>query len=105
MAALLALVATTLTSFLPILNKRLLRDARPARRNPAAHPVLGHFFAWEHSVLLYGASAPRRWHLCRSAGGFRAPQLGSHAAFDHRARACRCVAGQPPAHLQSCLYA
>ena len=30
MAALFALVATVLTSFLPILNKRLLRDARPA---------------------------------------------------------------------------
>ena len=30
MAALLALVATILTSFLPILNKYLLRDARPA---------------------------------------------------------------------------
>src|SRR5438132_5442421 len=30
MAALFALVATLLTSFLPILNKRLLRDARPA---------------------------------------------------------------------------
>ncbi len=30
MAALLALVATILTSFLPILNKRLLQDARPA---------------------------------------------------------------------------
>ncbi len=30
MAALLALVATLLTSFLPILNKHLLRDARPA---------------------------------------------------------------------------
>ena len=30
MAAFLALVATILTSFLPILNKRILRDARPA---------------------------------------------------------------------------
>lgn len=30
MAALFALVATVLTSFLPILNKRILRDARPA---------------------------------------------------------------------------
>ena len=30
MSTLLALVATVLTSFLPILNKRILRDARPA---------------------------------------------------------------------------
>lgn len=30
MSVLLALVATILTSFLPILNKRILRDARPA---------------------------------------------------------------------------
>jgi hypothetical protein len=30
MSALLALVATLLTSLLPILNKRILRDARPA---------------------------------------------------------------------------
>ena len=44
MAALLALVATTLTSFLPILNKRLLRDARPALVawvvNAASLPIL-----------------------------------------------------------------
>jgi hypothetical protein len=31
MPALFALVATALTSFLPILNKQLLRDARPAQ--------------------------------------------------------------------------
>ena len=31
MAALFALVATVLTSFLPILNKRILHDARPAQ--------------------------------------------------------------------------
>ena len=44
MAALLALVATTLTSLLPILNKRLLRDARPALVawvvNAASLPIL-----------------------------------------------------------------
>jgi drug/metabolite transporter (DMT)-like permease len=44
MAALLALVATVLTSFLPILNKRLLRDARPALvawvTNAASLPIL-----------------------------------------------------------------
>jgi len=44
MAALLALVATILTSFLPILNKRLLRDSGPALVawiiNAASLPVL-----------------------------------------------------------------
>src|SRR5215471_16159393 len=44
MAALLALVATALTSWLPILNKYLLRDARPAlvawTINAASLPVL-----------------------------------------------------------------
>src|SRR5260221_2078933 len=44
MAALLALVATLLTSFLPILNKHLLRDARPALvawiTNAASLPIL-----------------------------------------------------------------
>ena len=45
MAALLALVATILTSFLPILNKRLLRDSGPALVawiiNAASLPILG----------------------------------------------------------------
>jgi len=45
MAALLALVATILTSLLPILNKRLLRDSRPAVVawiiNAASLPILG----------------------------------------------------------------
>jgi len=44
MAALLALVATVLTSFLPILNKRILRDTRPAlvawAINAASLPIL-----------------------------------------------------------------
>ncbi len=44
MAALLAFVATILTSFLPILNKRLLQDARPALVawivNAASLPIL-----------------------------------------------------------------
>src|SRR5216683_7185600 len=44
MAAFLALVATILTSFLPILNKHLLRDARPALVawvvNAASLPIL-----------------------------------------------------------------
>ena len=44
MPALFALVATILTSFLPILNKRILRDARPALvawiTNAASLPIL-----------------------------------------------------------------
>src|SRR5260221_14680567 len=44
MATLLALVAMILTSFLPILNKRLLQDARPALVawiiNAASLPIL-----------------------------------------------------------------
>lgn len=44
MSALLALVATILTSFLPILNKHILRDARPALVawvvNAASLPIL-----------------------------------------------------------------
>lgn len=44
MAALFALIATVLTSFLPILNKQLLRDARPALVawiiNAASLPIL-----------------------------------------------------------------
>lgn len=44
MAAFLALIATILTSFLPILNKRLLRDAHPAQVawvvNAASLPIL-----------------------------------------------------------------
>ena len=44
MAAFLTLMATFLTSFLPILNKRLLRDARPAYvawiTNAASLPIL-----------------------------------------------------------------
>ncbi len=44
MSVFFALVATMLTSFLPILNKRLLRDARPAQvawiTNAASLPIL-----------------------------------------------------------------
>jgi drug/metabolite transporter (DMT)-like permease len=44
MAAFLALIATVLTSFLPIVNKHLLRDARPALvawiTNAASLPIL-----------------------------------------------------------------
>src|SRR5260370_33407329 len=43
MSALFALVATVLTSFLPILNKRILHDARPAMvawvTNAASLPI------------------------------------------------------------------
>src|SRR5258708_36071221 len=44
MSALFALIATILTSWLPILNKRILRDTRPAQVawiiNAASLPVL-----------------------------------------------------------------
>lgn len=57
MSALLALVATVLTSFLPILNKRLLRDATPARVtwaiNVASLPILavGTFLLTQCSII------------------------------------------------------
>ena len=57
MSALLALVATVLTSFLPILNKRLLRDATPARVtwaiNAASLPLLavGTFLLTQCSIV------------------------------------------------------
>ncbi len=56
MAALFALVATVLTSFLPILNKHILRDARPALvawiTNAASLPLLavGTWFLTQCSI-------------------------------------------------------
>src|SRR5229473_321584 len=64
MAAFLALIATVLTSFLPILNKHLLRDARPALvawiTNAASLPILaaGTFLLTQCSLISrQGASA------------------------------------------------
>ena len=60
MAALLALVATILTSFLPILNKHLLRDARPALvawiTNAASLPILaaGTFLVYCGTAAVWG---------------------------------------------------
>ena len=69
MAAYLALIATVLTSFLPIVNKHLLRDARPALvawitnaasllaypggGNAPAHAVLDYLAAWKNSIVLH----------------------------------------------------
>jgi uncharacterized membrane protein len=64
MAALLALVATLLTSLLPILNKRLLRDARPVLVawvvNAASLPILlaGTLLLTECSVTSLHGSIP-----------------------------------------------
>jgi len=64
MSALLALAATILTSFLPILNKRLLRDARPALVawvvNAASLPILlaGTLLLTQCSVTSWHGSIP-----------------------------------------------
>ena len=64
MAAFLALNATILTSFLPILNKHLLRDARPALvawiTNAASLPILaaGTFLLTQCSLTSLHGSIP-----------------------------------------------
>lgn len=64
MAAFLALIATVLTSFLPILNKHLLRDARPALvawiTNAASLPILaaGTFLLTQCSITSLHGSIP-----------------------------------------------
>lgn len=64
MAAFLALIATFLTSFLPILNKRLLRDARPALVawivNAASLPILalGTLLLTQCSITPLDGSSP-----------------------------------------------
>lgn len=61
MSALFALVATVLTSFLPILNKYLLRDTRPAFvawiTNTASLPILalGTLFLTQCSITWHGS--------------------------------------------------
>jgi drug/metabolite transporter (DMT)-like permease len=61
MSALFALVATVLTSFLPILNKYLLRDTRPAVvawiTNAASLPILalGTLFLTQCSLIWHGS--------------------------------------------------
>jgi len=72
MAILLALVATILTSFLPILNKRILRDARPA------------LVAW----VINAASLP-----ILAAGTLLLTQCSF--AFQDKARPLTCVAHLP----------
>jgi len=63
-AMLLALVATVLTSFLPILNKRILRDARPALvawvTNATSLPILavGTFLLTQCSIISLHGGIP-----------------------------------------------
>ena len=85
MAALLALVATILTSFLPILNKRLLRDSGPALVawviNAASLPILaaGTLLLTQCSITpLYGnPSLACAAHIPRIDGLFVAALLAS----------------------------
>src|SRR6266849_1302087 len=85
MAALLALVATILTSFLPILNKRLLRDSGPALVawiiNAASLPILaaGTLLLTQCSITpLYGSpSLSCAAHIPRIDGLFVAALLAS----------------------------
>src|SRR6266568_1670787 len=72
MAALFALVATVLTSFLPILNKYLLRDARPA------------LVAWITNVASLPLLAVGTWLLTQcSLGGQGGLPLACAAHFPH----------------------
>src|SRR5258708_7995871 len=85
MAALLALVATILTSFLPILNKRLLRDSGPALVawiiNAASLPILavGTLLLTQCSITpLHGSpSLSCAAHIPRIDGLFVAALLAS----------------------------
>ena len=85
MYALLALLATILTSFLPILSKSLLRDTRPAQVawaiNAASLPLLavGTLFLTQCSIMnhLGGAPVSCTTNLPRVDGIFLLALLGS----------------------------
>ncbi len=85
MYALLALLATVLTSFLPILSKSLLRDARPAQVawaiNAASLPFLtvGTLFLTQCSIMNHpgGASISCTTNLPQVDGIFLLALLGS----------------------------
>ena len=86
MSALLALVATFLTSFLPILNKRLLRDVRPVcvtwAINAASLPILaaGTLLLTQCSITpAYSIPFSCTAHLPRVDGIFVAALLASAA--------------------------
>ena len=87
MSALLALVATILTSFLPILNKRILRDARPVMVawvvNAASLPILaaGTLLLTQCSITLASRRMPFSCttHIPHVDGIFVAALLGSVA--------------------------
>ena len=108
MVALLALVATILTSFLPILNKRLLRDTRPALVawiiNAASLPILGAgtLLLTQCSITpLHGSlSLSCAASIPRIDGLFVAALLAS-ALFNWAATLLSTLAGESPAHLQS----
>src|SRR6266581_158066 len=85
MYALLALLATILTSFLPILSKFLLRDTRPSQVawaiNAASLPLLavGTLFLTQCSIMnhLGGATVSCTTNLPRVDGIFLLALLGS----------------------------
>lgn len=85
MSALLALAATILTSFLPILNKCILRDARPAlvawAVNAASLPILalGTLLLTQCSITLASRNMPLSCtaHIPRVDGNFVAALLAS----------------------------
>src|SRR5437899_274751 len=85
MYALLALLATVLTSFLPILSKSLLRDTRPAQVawaiNAASLPLLaaGTLFLTQCSIMNHYGGAPVSCttNLPRVDGIFLLALLGS----------------------------
>jgi drug/metabolite transporter (DMT)-like permease len=87
MSVLLTLVATILTSFLPILNKRILRDARPALVawvvNAASLPLLavGTLLVTQCSITLASRGMPFSCtiHLPHVDGIFVAALLASVA--------------------------
>jgi len=119
MAALLALVATILTSFLPILNKRLLRDSGPALVawiiNAAFLPILaaGSLLLTQCSITpLYGSpSLACAAHIPHIDGLFVAALLASAllnwaATLLSTLALARADASKvaSPAHLQSRLH-
>ncbi len=117
MSALFALVATALTSFLPILNKYLLRDTCPAFvvwiTNAASLPILalGTVFLTECSITWRGglllsctAQVPHVDEIFVAALLCSA-QLGGHLAFNGCSLEGRYLAGESLTHIQSGLHA
>ncbi len=107
MWAVLALRTTVLTSVLPILNKQLLRDARPAlvawAINTFSLPLLavGTFLLTQCTVeglpgrvsLLHRTLATDRYSFCCRTPGFSRTQLGSPPALYVCVVSGRCFGG------------